>query len=54
MTLYRNKYNSLYYRVVQGRVSYSTDNIVWEPSVFTEENLSRNPSIFEVVTLENK
>lgn len=59
MTLYRNKYNSLYYRVIQGRVSYSKDTIVWRPTVISTSDLSRNPNIFELVgppsiTLENK
>lgn len=59
MTLYRNKLNSLYYRVIQGRVSYSDDKIIWWPSIFTGENLLVKPEIFEEVeessaTLENK
>jgi hypothetical protein len=59
MTLYRNKYNLQYYRVIQGRVSYSKDTIVWWPSMFTARKLLDYPNIFEVVehtpiTLENK
>lgn len=59
MTLYRNKHNHKYYKVIRDRVHLSSDKVVWYPSVFTVRNLEEDTDTFEVVehppiTLENK